>query len=355
MTAVMMYRMAPHPRESAAPAQGVPHVERRLAAILSADVKGYSRLMGANDVATVETLTAYREVIAQLVGQQRGRVVDAPGDELLAEFHSVVDAVQSSVSIQEALEARNAGVPDDRRMEFRIGVNLGEVIAEGERIYGDGVNVAARIQALAEGGGVCISGSVYDEIANKLPLDCESLGEHTLKNIEGPVRVFRVRLTPARGDAPPGPTLTTVGQASKRSETLSVAVLPFANMSGDPEQEHFTNGITDDIITDLSKIGELTVIARSSTFAYKDTVFKIPDIGRELGVRYVLEGSVRKVGEQVRITAQLVDAVTAHHLWAERYDRDLKDVFAIQDEISHKIAMALKLTLTAENEAPGPS
>ncbi len=176
----------------------VPHVERRLAAILSADVKGYSRLMGSNDVATVETLTAYREVLTQLVGEQRGRVVDAPGDELLAEFPGVVDAVRSSVSIQEALEVRNAGVPADRRMEFRIDVNLGEVIVEGDRIYGDGVNIAARIQALAEGGGICISGSVYDEITNKVTLDCESLREHTLKNIDAPVRVYRVRPTVSR-------------------------------------------------------------------------------------------------------------------------------------------------------------
>jgi adenylate cyclase len=282
-------------------------------------------------------------------------VVDAPGDELLAEFPSVVDAVQSSVSIQEALEVRNAGVPVDRRMEFRIGVNLGEVIVEGDRIYGDGVNIPARIQALAEGGGICISGPVYDEITNKVTLDCESLGEHTLKNIDGPVRVYRVRPTVTRGEASPESTLTEADPALKRSEELSVAVLPFANMSDDPEQQHFTDGITDDIITDLSKIDELTVVARSSTSTYKGTALKIPDVGRELGVRYVLEGSVRKVGEQVRITAQLIDAGTGNHLWAERYDRDLKDVFAVQDEISHKIAMALKLTLTAKGEGPGAS
>jgi adenylate cyclase len=202
---------------------------------------------------------------------------------------------------------------------------------------------------LAEGGGVCISGSVYDEIANKLPLDCESLGEHALKNIEGPVRVYRVRPPAARDEAPPESTLTEAGPALKRSDTLSVAVLPFANMSDDPEQEHFTDGITNDIITDLSRIAGLTVIARSSTFTYKGTALKIPDVGRELG----LEGSVRKVGEQVRITAQLVDAVTGHGLWAERYDRDLKDIFGVQDEISQKIAMALKVNLTAEDEASG--
>jgi len=242
-------------------------------------------------------------------------------------------------------------VPVDRRMEFRTGVNLGEVIVEGDRIYGDGVSIAARTQALAEGGGVCISGSVYDEIANKLPLDCESLGEHTLKNIDGPVRVYRVRPTAARGEAPPESTLTEAGPALKRSETLSVAVLPFADMSADPEQEHFTDGITDDIITDLSRIAGLTVIARSSTFTDKGTALKNPDVGRELGARYVSEGSVRKVGEQVRITAQLVDAVTGHGLWAERYDRDLKDIFGVQDEISQKIAMALKVNLTAEDEA----
>jgi adenylate cyclase len=279
-------------------------------------------------------------------------VVDSPGDNLLAEFSSVVAAVECSVSIQEELTARNADLPGDRRMEVRIGVNLGEVLIDGDRIYGDGINIAARVQGLAEGGGVCISGSVCDEIASKLTLDCESLGEHTLKNIDEPVRVYRVRVGSAtRVEAPPGALSAAAGPRLDVAEKPSVAVLPFANMSDDPEQEHFTDGITDDIITDLAKIGGLAVAARNSTFTYKNRAVKISDVGRELGVRYVLEGSVRKVGEQVRITAQLVDAVAGHHLWAERYDRDLNDIFGVQGEISDKIAVALKEILTAEEEA----
>jgi TolB-like protein len=338
--------------DDGAAAGNVPYVERRLAAILSADVKDYSRLMGNDDVATVETLTAYRETMTKLISQHRGRVVDSPGDNLLAEFSSVVAAVQCSVGIQEELTERNADLSVDRRMEFRIGVNLGEVIIEGDRIYGDGVNIAARVQELAEGGGVCISGSVCDEISSKLSLDCESLGAHTLKNIDEPVRVYRVQVdSSARGEAPPGALSAAAGPELELGDKPSVAVLPFANMSDDPEQEHFTDGITDDIITDLAKIRGLAVVARNSAFTYKNRAVKIPDVGRELGVRYVLEGSVRKVGDQVRITAQLVDAVAGHHLWAERYDRDLNDIFGVQDEISQKIAIALKVILTAEAEA----
>jgi TolB-like protein/class 3 adenylate cyclase len=338
--------------DDGAAAGNVPHVERRLAAILSADAKDYSRLMGNDDVATVDTLTAYRETMTKLISQQRGRVVDSPGDNLLAEFSSVVAAVQCSVSIQEELTARNADLSVDRRMEFRIGVNLGEVIVEGDRIYGDGVNIAARVQELAEGGGVCISGSVYDEISSKLSLDCESVGEHTLKNIEEPVRVYQVRVASStHGEAPPGSLSAAAGPGLAPGEKPSVAVLPFANMSDDPEQEHFTDGITDDIITDLAKIGGLAVAARNSAFTYKNRAVKISEVGRELGVRYVLEGSVRKVGDQVRITAQLVDAVAGHHLWAERYDRDVNDVFGVQNEISQKISIALKVILTAEEEA----
>jgi adenylate cyclase len=338
--------------EDESAAGSAPDVERRLAAILSADAKDYSRLMGADDVATVATLTAYREAMSTLISQHRGRVVDSPGDNLLAEFASVVAAVQCSVSIQEELAARNADLPGDRRMEFRIGVNLGELLVEGDRIYGDGVNIAARVQELAEGGGVCISGSVCDELSSTLPLDCESLGEHALKNIDEPVRVYRVRVDASpRAGTRPGAGSGEAGPGLERSDKPSVAVLPFANMSDDPEQEHFTDGITDDIITDLAKIRGLAVVARNSTFTYKDRAVKIPDVGRELGVRYVLEGSVRKVGDQVRVTAQLVDAVAGHHLWAERHDRDLSDIFGVQDEISHKVAIALKLLLTSEEEA----
>ena len=332
-------------------AETLPHVERRLAAILSADVKEYSRLMGADDVATVEMLTAYRKAMTALISEHRGRVVDSPGDNLLAEFSSVVDAVQCSIAIQEELNARNAELPVDRRMDFRIGVNLGELIVEGDRIYGDGVNIAARVQALAEGGGVCISGSVCDEISSKLSVDCEPLGEQTLKNIDEAVRVYRVRAS-TRPDAAPGSPSAEASPGLASSEKPSVAVLPFANMSDEPEQEHFTDGITDDIITDLSKVGGLTVIARNSVFTYKNKAVRIPDVGRELGVQYVLEGSVRKVDGQVRITAQLVDAVAGHHLWAERYDRDVSDIFGVQDEISQAIATALKEILTAEHGVP---
>jgi adenylate cyclase len=339
-------------RDDGSAAGNVPQVERRLAAILSADVKDYSRLMGDDDVKTVETLTAYREAMANLISQHRGRVVDSPGDNLLAEFSSVVAAVQCSVSIQEDLTARNADLSVDRRMEFRIGVNLGEVIVEGDRIYGDGVNIAARVQELAEGGGVCISGSVCDEISSKLSLDCEALSERTLKNIDEPVRVFRVRVDSSTpGEAPPGAQLAEAVPRLEVREKPSLAVLPFANMSDDPEQEHFTDGITDDITTDLAKIGGLAVVARNSAFTYKNRAVKISDVGRELGVGYVLEGSVRRVGDQVRITAQLVDAVAGHHLWAERYDRDLNDIFCVQDEISQKIAIALKVILSEEEEA----
>jgi adenylate cyclase len=332
-------------------AETLPHVERRLAAILSADVKEYSRLMGADDVATVEMLTAYRKAMAALISEHRGRVVDSPGDNLLAEFSSVVDAVQCSIAIQEELNARNAELPVDRRMDFRIGVNLGELIVEGDRIYGDGVNIAARVQELAEGGGVCISGSVCDEIASKLSVDCEPLGEQTLKNIDEAVRVYRVRAS-TRPEAAPGSPSAEANPGLASSEKPSVAVLPFANMSGEPEQEHFTDGITDDIITDLSKVGGLTVIARNSVFTYKNRAVKIPDVGRELGVQYVLEGSVRKVDGQVRITAQLVDAVAGHHLWAERYDRHVNDIFGVQDEISQAIVTSLKEILTAEHGVP---
>jgi adenylate cyclase len=331
-------------------AETLPHVERRLAAILSADVKEYSRLMGTDDVATVEMLTVYREAMTALISGHRGRVVDSPGDNLLAEFPSVVDAVQCSVGIQEELNRRNADLPADRRMDFRIGVNLGEVIVEGDRIYGDGVNIAARIQALAEGGGVCISGSVCDEISSKVSLDCEPLGEQTLKNIDEAVRVFRVRAS-TRPEAPPTPASAEADPHPAPREKPCVAVLPFLNMSDDPEQEHFTDGMTDDIITDLSKVAGLSVIARTSVFTYKNKAVKVQEVGRELGARYVLEGSVRKVDDQVRITAQLVDAVGGHHLWAERYDRDVSDIFGVQDEISQSIAIALKGILTAETGA----
>jgi len=318
-------------------------VQRKLTAILSADVKGYSRLMGEDEEATIRTLTAYREVMATLIQKYRGRIVDSPGDNLLAEFSSAVDAVQCAVEIQEELKARNAELPENRRMEFRIGINLGDVIIEGERIYGDGVNIAARIEGLAEGGGICISGTVYDQVENKLTLDYESLGEHTVKNIKKPIRVYRVGMKADAG-VPEG------RREFKLPDKPSIAVLPFVNMSGDPEQEYFSDGITEDLITDLSKISGLFVIARNSAFTYKGKPVKVDQVGRELGVRYVLEGSVRKAGDRVRITGQLVDASTGGHLWAERYDRDLTDIFALQDEVAQKIVAALAVKLTEDEQ-----
>jgi adenylate cyclase len=286
--------------------------------------------MQEDELETVRTLEAYREMIAEVIRNYSGRVVDSPGDNVLAEFASVVDAVESAVEVQKDLEAKNAELPENRRMEFRIGINLGDVVVEGERIYGDGVNIAARIEGLAEGGGICISRNVYEQVKNKLKLGYEYLGEHTVKNIAEPVRAYRI-LMESNIDAP------KKGERLKVPEKPSIAVLPFDNISGDPEQEYFSDGITEEIITALSKIPKMLVIARNSTFTYKGKPVKVQQVGDELGVRYVLEGSVRKAGNRVRITAQLVDADTGHHLWAERYERDLKDIFALQDEITYKI------------------
>jgi len=318
-------------------------LQRKLIAILSADVKGYSRLMGEDEVATVRTLTASKEAVAGLIQQFRGRVVDSPGDNVLAEFSSVVDAVECAVEIQRVLKARNAELPENRRMEFRIGVNLGDVIAEGDRIYGDGVNIAARVEGLAEGGGICISGSAYEQIENKLTLEYEYLGEQAVKNIKKPVRVYRVEMATVAAV----PTVSTVLELPDKP---SIAVLPFVNMSGDSEQEYFSDGMTEDLITDLSKISGLFVIARNSVFTYKGRPVKVEEVGRELGVRYVLEGSVRKAKDRVRITAQLADAKTGGHLWAERYDRDLEDVFALQDEVAREIVAVLSVKLTEDEQ-----
>lgn len=365
--------------------------KRKLTAILGADVEGYSRLMGEDEESTVRTLTAYRELMGTLIWKHGGRVVDSPGDNVLADFASVVDAVRCAVEIQEELRSRNAELPENRRMLFRIGVNLGDVIQEGERIYGDGVNIAARIEGLAEGGGICISRTAYDQVKNKLTLGYEYLGEHNVKNIAEPVRVYRVMMEReaagkvigeerprprqwpwvaltliavvaiAAGAAlmwnfylRPAPPIEEVASVEKMAFPLpdrpSIAVLPFINLSGDPEQEYFSDGITEDLITDLSKISGLFVIARNSVFVYKGKAVKIAEVGRELGVQYVLEGSVRKANDRVRITAQLVDANTGGHLWAERYDRDLKDIFALQDEVTQKIVAALAVKLTEDEQ-----
>lgn len=363
--------------------------KRKLTAILSADVKGYSRLMGEDEEATVRTLTSHREIMGTLIQKHQGRVVDSPGDNLLAEFASVLDAVRCAVEIQEELKARNAQLPEDRKMEFRIGINLGDVIEEGERIYGDGINIAARVEGLAEPGGICISGTVYEHIKDKLALWEEYLGEHNVKNIKHPVHVYRVRMEPGAEapkvriekierpkpwkwaifgaiavlivvvaaaaiwkfyfqpvTSPPAEVTKEKEQAFKLPDKPSIAVLPFVNMSDDPKQEYFSDGITEEIIMSLSKIPELFVIARNSTFVYKGKPVKIQQVSKDLGVRYVLEGSVRKAEDRIRIMAQLIDAKTGNHVWSERYDRDLKDIFALQDEITMKIMTALQVKLT---------
>jgi adenylate cyclase len=363
--------------------------KRKLTAILSADVEGYSRLMGDNEEATVRTLTAYRTAINDLVQQYRGRVVDTPGDNILAEFTSVVDAVNCAVEIQRDIAERNAELPYNRKMEFRIGVNLGDVIEEEGRIYGDGVNIAARVESMAEAGGICISGRAYDQVANKLGLEYENLGEHQVKNISMPIRVYRVLSFPGAnarrvisakravsrtwrnvlvatvavsvvGAALAGwyfyfrPPAMEVASVEKMAYPLpdkpSIAILAFENMSGDPEQEYFSDGITEQIITSLSNVPHLFVVARNSTFAYKGKPVKIQKVAEDLSVRYVMEGSVQKSGDRVRITAQLIDAITGHHIWSERYDRDLKDIFALQDEITIEILKAVRVKVTTGDQ-----
>jgi adenylate cyclase len=324
--------------------------KRKLAAILSADVQGYSRLMGDNEAETVRTLTAYREAIANLIQEYNGRVVDSPGDNILAEFISVVQAVECAVEIQKNLKAWNSELSDERKMDFRLGINLGDVIEESERIYGDGVNIAARLEGLAEAGGICISGTVYDQVINKLDLKYEYLGEHSVKNITNRIRVFKILIQFERCKGGEDP-ITKISEDLQMPDKPSIAVLPFDNMSGDPEQEYFSDGLTEDIITALSKVPRLFVIARNSTFAYKGNPIKIKQVSEELGVKYVLEGSVRKAGNRVRITAQLIDATVGNHLWADRYDRELKDIFDLQDEITMKILISLQVKLTEGEQA----
>ena len=368
-------------------------VKRKLTAILSADVKGYSRLMGEDEKGTVRTLNAYKEVMTGLIQDHHGRVVDAPGDNVLAEFSSVVDAVECAVELQKELKTRNAELPENRRMEFRIGVNLGDVIEDGEQILGDGVNIAARLESLSEAGGICISGTAFDHVKNKLSLGYEYLGEQTVKNIAEPVRIYRVLLgskvstsrltrwkstglkywkkTPVyiktllaliaginaiwqiyiRLSPPHVEVASQKKMALPLPDKPSIAVLPFAYTSGDPKHEYLSDGITDEVITALSKCSQLFVIGRNSTFTYKGKPVKFQQVSEEMGVRYVLEGSVQFSGERVRITAQLIDALTGYHLFSERYDRELKDIFATQDEISMKILTATRVTLTQGEEA----
>ena len=311
---------------------GEARVERRLAAILAADVAGYSRLMGAGEEATLAALKACRrELIDPKIAEYRGRIVKTTGDGVLVEFPSAVDAVRCAIEIQRAMAARNATIPEDRRVEFRIGINVGDIIIDEGDIYGDGVNIAARVESLASPGEICLADNAYQQIKGKLAFDVSDLGEQHLKNIAQPVRVYGVRLdgTPER------PALVL-------PDKPSIAVLPFQNMSGDPEQEYFADGISEDIITGLSKLRWFFVIARNSSFTYKGKAVDVKRVSRELGVRYVLEGSVRKGGNRVRITSQLIDATTGNHLWAERYDGDLTDIFTLQDEITKKVVAAIE-------------
>jgi adenylate cyclase len=357
---------------------------RKLSGILSADAVGYSRLMRENEAATILALAESKELMSRLIQQFRGQVVDAPGDNLLAEFASVVDAVECAVEIQRELKAKNANVLENRRMEFRIGINLGDVIEEKERIYGDGVNVAARIEGLADAGGICISRTAFDQVKEKLKLGYQYLGEHSVKNIAEPVRVYRVLMEAddigkVIGEKKPksshwrwvaiGGVLVLILVAGALAvwnfyfrpayepvsvekmafplpDKPSIAVLPFDNLSGDPSQEWFCDGLTEEIISAISRVENLFVIARNSTFTYKGKPVNVQKVAADLGIRYVLEGSVRQEGNRVRVTAQLIDAVTGHHMFSERYDRDLKGIFALQDDIAIKTLTAVRAALT---------
>jgi len=323
-------------------------IERRLAAVLAADVASYSRLMGADEDATMKQWWSHRrEIIDPLVGVHGGRIVKLTGDGFLAEFASAMNAVTCALEMQSKIGARRDDFPDDKRVEFRMGVNLGDIMSDDEDIYGDGVNIAARIEALADPGGVFVSGSVYEQIRSKPEFSCDSLGEHDLKNISDPVRIFRVQTAVASDPALPWPSTEKPAPVEKEP---SIAVLPFDNMSGDPEQEYFADGITEDLITDLSKFSGLLVIARNSVFTYKGKAINVPEVCRELGVLWALEGSVRKAGNRVRITAQLIDGSTGGHIWADRFDRELDDIFAVQDEVTSEIITALKLKFDSNQE-----
>lgn len=316
-------------------------MERRLSAILAADVVGYSRLMGLDEGGTLSALKTHRrDLVDGKITEHQGRIVKLTGDGMLVEFQSVVNAVACATDIQRRMRERNADVQEERRIEFRIGINLGDIIFDDNDIYGDGVNVAARIESIARPGGIAISGTVRDHLGKNLDLDFEDTGEHELKNIDRPVRIYHVALA-----APFEDSAVTASPEMRVKEKPSIAVLPFKNMSGDPEQEYFSDGITEDIITDLSKISGLHVLARNTVFTYKGKPVKVQQVARELGVKFVLEGSVRKAGQRVRITGQLIDGADGGHVWADRYDRELTHIFAIQDEITHTIVDQLKVKL----------
>jgi adenylate cyclase len=327
-------------------------VERRLTAILVADVVGYSRLMGADEEGThVALKTLRREIADPKIVEHRGRIVQTAGDGLLVEFASVVDAVRCAVEMQREMAARSAGVPSERRIEFRIGINLGDIMVDENDLFGDGVNVAARLETLAEPGGICVSRVVRDQVRDKLAVSFEDMGEQRVKNIARPVRAYRMLLA-ERTSAPSNP-LDTAAPRPLLTDRPSIAVLPFKNVSGDPEQEYFVDGITEDIITALSKWRWFLVISRNSTFAYKAKPVNLRQIRCDLDVRYVLQGSVRKAGQRVRITSQLIDAATGIHLWAERYDHELTDIFAVQDEITSRVVVAIEPALSRAESRRG--
>jgi adenylate cyclase len=364
--------------------------KRKLTAILSADAVGYSRLMGEDEEATVRTITTYREVLSTLIRQHNGRVVDSPGDNLLAEFVSVVDSVQCAVAVQKEIKARNDELPEDRRMQFRIGINLGDVIQEEERLYGDGVNIAARLEGLADHGGICISKTAFDQIESKLPYGYDFIGDQTVKNIAKPVGAYRVIMEPRVTVS--GKSVVKKPAAVRRMPILvgavavlvlvvaagiwhyyprppkiepasvenmahplpnkpSIAVLAFDNLSGDTAHYYIADGISENIITALSYIPQLLVIARNSSFTYKGKPVKVQQVSEELGVRYVLEGSVLKSGERIRVTAQLIDALSGVHIWSKRYDREMKNIFNLLDEITQSITVALQIKLTHGEQA----
>jgi adenylate cyclase len=321
------------------------HLERRLSAIFAADIVGYSHLMGIDEEGTLNRFKCHRsELIDPLINDHKGRTFKLTGDGMLVEFASVINAVACAADIQRGMAERNQNVPKDHRIDLRIGINLGDIIVEDGDIFGDGVNVAARLEGIAEPGCIAVAASVRDQVGSRLNLKFIDKGEHALKNIKQNIRVYTIGFGSPSGIETT--TQTTVGPLDQLQKTI--AVLPFTNMSHDPEQEYFSDGITEDIITDLSKISSLHVVARNTVFTYKGRSVKIKQVGLDLGVRYVLEGSVRKVGERVRITGQLIDALYGGHMWAERYDRDLTDIFAIQDEITHAIVSQLKIKLLPE-------
>ncbi len=324
--------------------------KRKLVAILSADVVGYSRLMRDDEEATVRELTAHRFLINEIINQNGGRVIDSPGDNILAVFSSVVDAVNGAINIQEEIKLRNADIPDNRRMEFRIGINLGDIIEEGGKIYGNGVNVAARLESLAEPGGICISGVVYDQVKKKLNVEYQFMGQKSVKNIEEAVPVYRIIAFPS-ATSKRATKAKVERMAFPLPEKPSIAVLPFTNMSGDAAQEYIGDGISENIISALSIGSAIFVIARNSTFTYKDRAVKVQDVAEDLGVRYVLEGSVQKFGGRLRVTAQLIDALSGHHLWSEKYDRKMGELFDLQDEITKKIVVSLQVELTSGEQA----